>query len=81
MQEFKIWFEIGFDHIINYQALDHILFIVALTVIYDIKMIKKILKTKIDNNDKNLEEPIERISKISRPINGLKISLKRPRVI
>ena len=43
MQEFKIWFEIGFDHIINYQALDHILFIVALTVIYDIKMIKKIV--------------------------------------
>ena len=43
MQEFKTWFEIGFDHIINYQALDHILFIVALTVIYDIKMIKKIV--------------------------------------
>ena len=44
-------------------------------------MIKKILKTKIDNNDENLEEPIERISKISKPINGLKISLKRPIVI
>jgi len=43
MQEFKTWFEIGFDHIINYQALDHILFIVALTVIYNIKMIKKIV--------------------------------------
>ena len=43
MQEFKTWFEIGFDHIINYQALDHILFIVALTVIYSIKMIKKII--------------------------------------
>mgnify|MGYP001327521347 CR=1 FL=1 len=43
MQEFKTWFEIGFDHIINYQALDHILFIVVLTVIYDIKMIKKII--------------------------------------
>lgn len=43
MQEFKTWFEIGFDHIINYQALDHILFIVVLTVMYDIKMIKKII--------------------------------------
>lgn len=43
MQEFKTWFEIGFDHIINYRALDHILFIVVLTVIYDIKMIKKIV--------------------------------------
>ena len=43
MQEFKTWFEIGFDHIINYEALDHILFIVVLTVIYDIKMIKKII--------------------------------------
>ncbi len=44
-------------------------------------MIKKILKTKIDNNVENLEEPIERISKILKPINGLKISLKSPWVI
>ena len=43
MEEFKTWFFIGFDHILNYQALDHILFILALVVIYDIKMIKKII--------------------------------------
>tara|TARA_B110000495_G_C22726379_1_gene426475 strand:+ start:144 stop:722 length:579 start_codon:yes stop_codon:yes gene_type:complete len=43
MQEFKTWFEIGFDHILNYQALDHILFVFALTIMYEIKMIKKIV--------------------------------------
>ena len=43
MQEFKTWFEIGFDHILNYQALDHILFVFALTIMYEIKMIKKII--------------------------------------
>ena len=43
MQEFKTLFEIGFDHILNYQALDHILFVFALTIIYEIKMLKKII--------------------------------------
>ena len=43
MEEFKTWFFIGFDHILNYQALDHILFILALVVIYDFSMIKKII--------------------------------------
>ena len=43
MDEFKTWFFIGFDHILNYQALDHILFILALVVIYDFSMIKKII--------------------------------------
>ena len=43
MEEFKTWFFVGFDHILNYQALDHILFILALVVIYDFSMIKKII--------------------------------------
>ena len=43
MEDFKTWFFIGFDHILNYQALDHILFILALVVIYDFSMIKKII--------------------------------------
>ena len=43
MEELKTWFFIGFDHILNYQALDHILFILALVVIYDFSMIKKII--------------------------------------
>ena len=43
MEEFKTWFFIGFDHILNFQALDHILFILALVVIYDFSMIKKII--------------------------------------
>ena len=43
MEEFKIWFLIGFDHIFNTQALDHILFIFALVVIYEFKMLKNII--------------------------------------
>jgi len=43
MEEFKTWFLIGFDHIFNTQALDHILFILALVVIYEFKMLKNII--------------------------------------
>ena len=43
MEEFKTWFLVGFDHILNTQALDHILFILALVVIYDFKMLKNII--------------------------------------
>jgi len=43
MEEFKTWFFVGFDHIINIQALDHILFILALVVVYKTNMIKQII--------------------------------------
>ena len=43
MEEFKIWFSVGFDHILNIQALDHILFILALVVIYKPSRIKQIV--------------------------------------
>ena len=43
MEEFKTWFLVGFDHILNAQALDHILFILALVVIYEFKMLKNII--------------------------------------
>tara|TARA_B100000459_G_scaffold142714_1_gene103582 strand:+ start:499 stop:1077 length:579 start_codon:yes stop_codon:yes gene_type:complete len=43
MEEFKTWFLVGFDHILNTQALDHILFILALVVIYEFKMLKNII--------------------------------------
>lgn len=43
MEEFKTWFFIGFDHIIDIQALDHTLFILALVVAYDSSHIKKII--------------------------------------
>ena len=43
MEEFKTWFFIGFDHIIDVQALDHTLFILALVVAYDSSQIKKII--------------------------------------
>ena len=44
-------------------------------------MIKKILKNKINNNIENLEEPIEKISKILKPISEMKNSLKKPMVM
>lgn len=43
MEEFKTWFFVGFDHIINIQALDHILFVLALVVVYKTNMIKQII--------------------------------------
>ena len=43
MEEFKIWFSVVFDHILNIQALDHILFILALVVIYKPSRIKQIV--------------------------------------
>ncbi len=43
MSEFKTWFMVGFEHILNVQALDHILFVLALVVVYEPKMIKQII--------------------------------------
>ena len=43
MDIFKTWFVVGFDHILNVQALDHILFVLALVVIYKPNMIKQIV--------------------------------------
>ena len=41
MDIFKTWFMVGFDHILK--ALDHILFVLALVVIYKPNMIKQIV--------------------------------------
>ena len=43
MEGFKTWFLVGFDHIINAAALDHILFVLALVVVYKPNMIKQIV--------------------------------------
>tara|TARA_B100000959_G_C14898219_1_gene589684 strand:- start:490 stop:1068 length:579 start_codon:yes stop_codon:yes gene_type:complete len=43
MEEFKTWFSVGFDHILNIQALDHILFVLVLVVIYKPTRIKQIV--------------------------------------
>tara|TARA_B100002052_G_scaffold45121_1_gene37919 strand:+ start:31 stop:609 length:579 start_codon:yes stop_codon:yes gene_type:complete len=43
MEEFKTWFLVGFDHILNAAALDHILFVLALVVVYKPNMIKQIV--------------------------------------
>ena len=43
MEEFKTWFLVWFDHILNVAALDHILFVLALVVVYKPNMIKQIV--------------------------------------
>lgn len=42
MSEFAAYFSLGFDHISDLTAYDHILFIVALTAVYQVKDLKKI---------------------------------------
>jgi len=43
MQVFKIYFGIGIDHILNWEALDHILFVAALCLRYLMKDWKKVI--------------------------------------
>ncbi|TAG99541.1 MAG: HupE/UreJ family protein [Sphingobacteriales bacterium] len=43
MQDFSMYFGLGWDHIISRDALDHILFIVALTVIYRLADWKRVV--------------------------------------
>jgi hypothetical protein len=43
MQDFKLYFGIGIDHILNWEALDHILFVSALCLRYLIKDWKKVV--------------------------------------
>lgn len=43
MSIFEIYMQLGFGHIIDYQAFDHILFIVALTAVYLLSDWKKVL--------------------------------------
>ena len=43
MQDFKLYFGVGIDHILNWEALDHILFVAALCLRYQIKDWKKVV--------------------------------------
>ena len=43
MQDFKLYFGIGIDHILNWEALDHILFVSALCLRYLVKDWKKVV--------------------------------------
>ena len=43
MSNFSIYFQIGFNHITNFSALDHILFMMALTLRYQFANWKKLL--------------------------------------
>jgi hypothetical protein len=43
MQDFNFYFQIGWHHIINWEALDHLMFIAALSAIYLLKDWKQVL--------------------------------------
>ena len=43
MQDFSFYFQIGWQHIINWEALDHLMFIAALSAIYLLKDWKQVL--------------------------------------
>ena len=43
MQDFSMYFGLGWDHIISWEALDHILFILALAVIYRFEAWRRVL--------------------------------------
>lgn len=43
MQNFSLYFELGWQHILNWQAYDHILFITALCAVYVLPDWKKVL--------------------------------------
>ena len=43
MNDFTLYFETGWQHIISYDAADHILFIIALTAIYVLSNYKQVL--------------------------------------
>jgi len=43
MQDFSMYFGLGWDHIISWEALDHILFILALAVIYRFEDWRRVL--------------------------------------
>ena len=43
MQDFSFYFGLGFDHIISTDALDHILFIIVLAAVYQLKDWKHVL--------------------------------------
>ena len=41
MDDFKLFIELAFTHVLDWQAYDHILFFIVLTVVYDFKDWKK----------------------------------------
>ena len=43
MDNFVFFLKEGLFHVLNWSALDHILFLIALTVVYDFKNWKKVL--------------------------------------
>ncbi|MEO5967572.1 MAG: HupE/UreJ family protein [Ferruginibacter sp.] len=43
MNDFKLYFETGWTHIISADAIDHILFIIALAAIYSLNHLKQVL--------------------------------------
>ena len=43
MEEIRIFIELGLNHVLDWQAYDHVLFLVVLTVFYNFKDWKKLL--------------------------------------
>lgn len=43
MEDFKFYFGLGLEHILSIEALDHLLFILALVVVYTMEDLKRIL--------------------------------------
>lgn len=43
MSPFELYLKLGIDHITDFQGYDHILFIIALTIVYPVKAWKKLL--------------------------------------
>ncbi|MFN5938613.1 MAG: HupE/UreJ family protein, partial [Sphingobacteriales bacterium] len=43
MQDFSLFFRIGWEHIISWDALDHILFISALAVIFQLDQWRQVV--------------------------------------
>lgn len=43
MNDFQLYFSLGWEHIITWEALDHLLFIAVLTSAYELSMWKKLL--------------------------------------
>jgi hypothetical protein len=43
MTEFQAFFQLGFEHIVALDGIDHVLFIIVLAAVYEVKMWRKIL--------------------------------------
>ncbi len=43
MEDFQLYFKLGLEHVLDWQAYDHVLFLIVLTIFYSFKDWKKVL--------------------------------------